>query len=177
MNWLIFDAETTGLLKHPAAKDEVQPRIIEWAGVLVNGEGEVLDDLSLLINPGQKLEEVITKITGLTDKDLADEPPFEVVAPAIRHIFSRADGMIAHNLPFDYWVLEGELRRNGLAEGWPWPDERICTVQEFAEEWGRRPRLVELYENLIGKPLDQTHRALDDVMALVEVVRAGGVIR
>jgi hypothetical protein len=29
---------------------------------------------------------------------------------------------------------------------------------------------LELYEAVIGKPLAQTHRALDDVAALVEII-------
>jgi hypothetical protein len=32
--------------------------------------------------------------------------------------------------------------------------------------------MTELYEKALGHPLAQTHRALDDVHALVEIVRA-----
>jgi hypothetical protein len=35
---------------------------------------------------------------------------------------------------------------------------------------GKRPRLVELYERIIGRPLMQTHRALDDAMAVYEIL-------
>jgi hypothetical protein len=34
-----------------------------------------------------------------------------------------------------------------------------------------------LYEHYMGEKLDQKHRALDDVMALVAVARASGVLR
>jgi len=32
--------------------------------------------------------------------------------------------------------------------------------------------MLELYEAVLGKPLAQTHRALDDVKALVEIIQA-----
>lgn len=172
---LVFDTETTGLPKHPNAKDGVQPRIIEFAAALVDERGEVLDTVDRLINPGMPLEAIITKITGLTDEILADEHPFPVVLPDIAAFFRRADRMIAHNLPFDSTLLEMELARHGIEE-FPWPRDALCTVQEHAEEWGRRPKLKELYEHYMGKPLDQKHRALDDVLALVDVCRESGVL-
>ena len=172
---LIFDTETTGLPKHPNAKDTVQPRIIEWGGVLADQDGHILDQLDILINPGQKLEAIITKITGLTDEDLAGEPGFKTRAPDIRALFAQADVLVAHNLPFDHGLMGMELKRAGIVD-WPWPRRMICTVQEHAEEWGYRPKLLELYEHYMGKPLSQKHRALDDVLALVEVCNASGVL-
>jgi DNA polymerase III epsilon subunit-like protein len=174
---LVFDCETTGLPKHPDAPDERQPRIIEWAGALVDVKTDrVVEEYEVLINPGQKLEAIITKITDLTDADLADKPKFPEVADEIRALFAQATGMVAHNLPFDAGLLTMELARAKITE-WPWPEHRLCTVQETAEEWGRRARLKELYEHITGHPLAQKHRALDDVHALVEVAAALGVWR
>jgi len=176
MKTAVFDTETTGIPKHPNAKDGVQPRVIEFAGVIVNKRGTVLEELSLLINPEQPLEEIITKITGLTDEDLAQEPTFVEVAPQIRAFFDKADAVLAHNLPFDSNMLNLEATRNNL-EPWPWLTKlMICTVQEHAEEWGRRPKLTELYEHYAGKPLAQTHRAMDDTKALAFVAKAAGVL-
>jgi hypothetical protein len=36
---------------------------------------------------------------------------------------------------------------------------------------GKRPRLINLYEYVMGRPLAQTHRALDDAMAVFEVLQ------
>ena len=170
---LIFDTETTGIPRHPRAKE--QPRIIEWGGALVDSDGAVLRELDLLIDPEEPLEAIITKITGLTDEALAGQPKFAEVIPQLREMFSAADAVVAHNLPFDSTLMELELARAGIAE-WPWPARQICTVQEHAEEWGRRPKLLELYEHYVGEKLEQKHRALDDVMALAAVARASGVL-
>jgi DNA polymerase III epsilon subunit-like protein len=173
---LIFDTETTGLVKHPLAKDSIQPQIIEWAGILVDENAEVIQELELLINPGCPLPQEITKITGLTDEDLADKPSFKEVARLIQNMFEMADALLAHNLPFDSNMMKLELRRLGLLESWPWPRLNICTVQEHAEEWGYRPKLKELYEWYTGQPLDQKHRALDDVRTLAIVAKQSGVL-
>ena len=174
MIYAVFDFETNGLTRHPDAPLERQPKAIEFGGALVDEEGEILDTLEVLIDPGVPLEPIITKITGLTDEDLKGQKTFPEVAPLLRAFFERADVMVAHNLPFDKSVLTYELRRHGLEQGWPWPAGQMCTVEEHVAEWGRRPKLLELFEHYVGAPLAQTHRALDDVRALVTVcVEAG----
>lgn len=173
---LVFDVETTGLVKHPRAKDSVQPRIIEWGGVLYDSAAkEVVREHHVVINPKQPLEPIITKITGLTDEDLADQPEFHEVLGPLREMFAAADALVAHNLPFDHNLMELELARCGERE-WPWPRHNVCTVQEHAEEWGRRPKLLELYQHYTGEPLAQTHRALDDCHALLKVCELSGVL-
>jgi len=172
---LIFDTETTGIPKHPNAQVDVQPRIIEFGGILVNEEGEIVEEINLIINPEQPIEEVITKITGLTDDDLASEPNFKELAPKMIAIFERADVMIAHNLPFDKTMFELDIDRNKI-ENWPWPEIEICTVQEHADEWGRRPKLTELYEHYTGEKLAQTHRAIEDAKALLIVCEHADLI-
>lgn len=114
----------------------------------------------------------ITKITGLTDEDLKDKPSFIEVVREIAAVMLGADRVIAHNAPFDHGMLVNELARIGLQYKFPYPQEWVCTVQ-LAQEliYGRRARMIELYKDTMGKELDQTHRALDDVHALVEIVR------
>jgi DNA polymerase III epsilon subunit-like protein len=174
---LIFDTETTGLPLHPTAKAELQPRIIEWGGMLVNEEGVELLALNFLIDPEIPIPAVITKITGITAEDLVGAQKFSEVAGLIHAMFENADQIIAHNLPFDSSLMRFELARCGLLERWPWPKIKLCTVQEHAEMWGRRPKLTELYEFYMGEPLAQTHRAIDDVRALRDVCIKSGVLK
>lgn len=171
----VFDTETTGIPKHPMASDSVQPRCIEFAGVLADLSGEIHDELELLFDPGQKLEPIITKITGLTDKDLMGKPQFREAIPVLRSFFERAGAVIAHNLPFDTTIVDLEMTR-AKEEPMAWPRIQICTVQENAEQWGRRPKLTEMYELLFKKPLEQKHRALDDVEQLLAVCEESGVL-
>lgn len=167
---ILFDFETTGLTLHPEADLYKQPHAIEFGAVLMSLEdGSIVEEASILINPGIPISEEITKITGLTDADLVDAPKFIEVLPQIRRLFAEAHCAVAHNLPFDRNILMGELRRANVTD-FPWPQKAVCTVGLYKELWGRNPKLLELYESVMGKPLAQTHRALDDVKAMAEIV-------
>lgn len=167
---IVFDTETTGLTLHPDAPVSKQPRMIEFGAALIDRMGQVVETASIMVNPGEPLTPEITKITGITDADLVDAPSFKEALPQMRRIFEQATTVMAHNLPFDKAILKGELSRIDCYD-FPWPKIEFCTVGLYKAAWGRNPRLIELYESVMGKPLAQTHRALDDVMALVDIIQ------
>ncbi len=168
--FLVFDTETTGLPLHPNAPLVKQPKIIEFGAILLLN-GEVTEEISFLIDPQESLSEEICKITGITDDDLRGRPPFSERVEQLVELFARCGGCAAHNLPFDKTMMMNELRRCGKAENFPWPVREMCTVGVYKEQWGRNPKLIELYADIMGKPLAQTHRALGDVKALVEIIQ------
>jgi len=170
MKAIIFDTETTDLTLPSLAPLDKQPRIIEVGAIVVDETG-IIAELSQLINPGMDIAEKITKITGITNADLVDQPTFAEVLPQLRDFFTGSDLLICHNAPFDSALLRYELERLAC-EDFPWPSETICTVQEYLPLFGHRPKLTELYETVLLRPLAQTHRALDDVKALYEVLVA-----
>jgi len=185
---IVFDTETTGLPKHPKVHVDQQPRIIEFGCAVLDSSGKRLREFNTLVNPKMQIGPEITKITGITNEQLATAPTFGEVWPEIAPHFEGVKYAIAHNLPFDRSMLAFEFMRFALARGElltvdeaidsfdHWPEEgEICSAGMFQSHWGRRPRLVELYEWSLGKPLAQTHRALDDVNALCEVLTHEGV--
>lgn len=170
MHILIFDTETTGLLKPSAVPLDLQPQIIEFASILVDSvTGDIERTCSTLINPGKPLPPVITKITGLRDDDLRDQPSFADVRDAIAGEFALAQVAIAHNMPFDQGMLLTELRRLEDTT-FPWPKTLICTVQEYLHVHGWRMNLKVFHQHIMGEELVQTHRALDDVLALHKIL-------
>lgn len=171
----IYDTETTGLTLHPDAPLDKQPRIIEFGALMLSmTSGEVIDSISLLINPGCKLPPEIPGITGIKDEDLIGQPSFEKAWPKIRAFLDRSDIMLAHNEPFDHQLVEMELKRAAI-KGFKWPPT-FCSVGLYRDQWGFDPKLTQLYERVMGKSLDQKHRALSDVQALAEVVQKDGLI-
>lgn len=169
---LVYDTETTGLLKPEVSDINQQPKIIEFAVAEIDEGYEIVAEHSWLIYPGEEITPEITKITGLTNDDLVGKPTFIEVLPEIEEAFMGVHRLMAHNLPFDMGMLTNELRRLGRQYAFPYPPNQVCTVQLANEMiYGRRAKLTELYEKTMGKPLAQTHRALDDVRALVEVIR------
>lgn len=168
---LVWDTETTGLLMHPSVELHKQPKIIEFGAARLScKDGSLLGTTSIMINPSVPLEAIIVKITGITDDQLVGAKTFAEALPEIRAVFAQCQLMFAHNIPFDRGMLANELKRVNVTD-FPWPEKALCTVGLFKEVWGRNPKMTELYEHVMGKPLAQTHRALDDVMALVEIVQ------
>ena len=169
---LFYDTETTGLTLHPNVDVSKQPKLIEFGGVLFDAAfNSIEEEFSILVNPGEPITEEITKITGITNDDLKDQPTFIELLPTFRRIFSSCTTVVAHNLPFDKAIIWGELKRHGVTD-FTWPPNELCTVGLFRDQWGRDPRLIEVYEKFMGKPYEQTHRALDDVRALMEIFKA-----
>jgi ATP-dependent DNA helicase DinG len=164
----VLDWETTGLTLHDRASLDKQPYAIEF-GMAHIERGKITTTYETLIKPPIAIPEVITKITGLTDEDLADAPSFVEAWPIIKLAID-VDILIAHNLPFDLSILKFEIARNNIQV--ELPKENVCTVQLYHDQFGRRMKLVELYEVKLGKQLAQTHRAMDDVQALCEIVIA-----
>lgn len=166
---IVFDTETTGLTLHQHAALAKQPRIIEFGAIILQA-GEVVEELSLLMNPEEPLTQEITEITGLKDADLVGQPLFKDHLAALRAAFDSCGHVMAHNLPFDKSLMMHELQRAAITD-FPWPAKETCTVGLYREQWGRNPKLLELYADVMGRPLAQTHRALDDVKALVEIIQ------
>jgi DNA polymerase III epsilon subunit family exonuclease len=172
----IIDTETTGLTLPSAADIAKQPRIIELAVARVDADThKVVSTHEWLIWPEQDVSAEITKITGITNDMLKGKPQFRQVLGEIEEAFGGADLLIAHNAPFDVSCLQYELDRCART-CFPWPKETICTVQEYYHIEGRRLKLTELYLKKVGRELHQSHRALDDVLALVEILIADGVL-
>lgn len=168
---VVFDTETTGLPLHPDAPLEKQPKIIELGAALLDSEGNVVETFQQLLHPDEEITAEITKITGITNEQLSDQPKFAEALPQLREFFGRAFAVFAHNLPFDKKLLMYDLKRVSC-EDFPWPETEYCTIGLHRSIWGRNMKMTELYEHALNKPLPQTHRALDDVMALVEIVVA-----
>lgn len=175
MTVAVVDTETTGLTLHPDAPRALQPRITEFAGVVLSvdlsSEEEPLrlrEDV-WLCDPGVPLTAEITKITGLTTEDVRGQPPFSARVERLTEFMAGVDVMVAHNLPFDGYMLTHELQLCGALTAWRWPPVMIDTAAMYAAVLGYRPRLINLYELVCGRPYAQTHRALDDVNALAEI--------
>ncbi len=170
----VFDTETTGLTVHPLARLDQQPRIIEFAGIITDGV-EILAELEFICNPGIAIEAIITEITGLTNKDLDDKPPFSNFVDDVGKFFAAADVAVAHNLSFDKALLEYDMIRAGLPfDKLGFPAIHCCTVEQTMPMYGRRMRLNELYELHVGEYV-QKHRAMDDIKLLHAVCQKTGV--
>lgn len=178
MLFAVYDTETTGLPAHKDASLGIQPRIIEFAGIVTDGE-QIINEFEIILDPKQVIEEIITKITGLTNEDLKGRPTFDYAYQQIGQFFQpvkeTGGASIAHNANFDRELLTYDcIRATVTLDDIHFPELAICTVEESFHQFGRRMKLEELYNLLVGEYV-QSHRALPDVYALHEVAKKLGV--
>lgn len=174
MNYLVFDTETTDLIKNMLMPLDRQPHIIEFFGLTLNNELEEKDSFHSLFNNGKKLGMDTVRITGITDEILKDAPKFKDKAVDLKHYIESHDYAIAHNATFDRDVVDVEMKRIGMEIEWP---KLICTVEATEYIKGHRLRLADLHEVLFGEKFEGAHRAENDVRALArcakELIKTG----
>ena len=153
-NFTIVDVETTG-------GSPFFSRVIE-IGLLRVEHGEVVKEYKTLLNPEQEIPEFITKMTGISDADVADAPVFEDIADDLLDTFENSI-FVAHNAGFDYGFIKEEFRRIG----YEFNLDKLCTVRlsralfpEF-----KRHNLTELIERYQFE-CENRHRAFDDAKVL-----------
>lgn len=155
----VIDLETTG--GSPAAC-----RITEVGAVKVRG-GELLGELSTLVNPGVAIPPAISALTGITEALVAAAPPIEAVLPALIEFCGDAV-IVAHNASFDVGFLQANLQRLGYA---PLANAVVCTVRlarRLVRDDVPNLRLATLSYALRAR-VQPEHRALADARATTDV--------
>jgi DNA polymerase III epsilon subunit family exonuclease len=156
-----FDTETTGLNPH------LEDRIVEFAAVVfeLDDRGDIVHEghHSWLVNPGIPIPKASTQITGISDADVVNAPPFQEIAPMVRELFVDAVS-VAHNYPFDLAFLKKELKLSSLE--WVEPLAAVDTV-DVSMRWFRDARSHKLEDlcKRLGIVLEGAHRATNDALA------------
>ena len=168
---VLFDTETTGLLY---SRDE----IIEFAAVVVdrvNGIPKVVQEYDELIalSPGSFVPAKIEQLTGISTQDLREKGlPKARVARDIAEMIRGNTLLLAYNAHFDLSFLFYFLLRHGdptILKGKDKLD--LFTVYRDRKPYPHKLcNAIESY-GLSGKVVN-SHRAVDDVLATVEVMKA-----
>ena len=98
LTYVVFDTETTGF--NPGLHDQM----IEIGAVKMY-KGEVVERFDELINPGRKLDAVITNLTGITDSKLETADTEENVTRRFKEWIGDLP-LVAHNATFDKNMLD-----------------------------------------------------------------------
>lgn len=167
----LFDTETTGL---SYSKDQ----IIEFAAVVLERRDGVVSvtreyDELIALNPGSSIPPQIQSLTGITDEDVRRRGvPKAQVCRDIAQMLAGNTLLLAYNAQFDLSFLYYLLLRHG--------DPKILRGRDKLD-------LLTVYKDRRGYPhklcnaiaaysLDDkvvnSHRAVDDVLATVEVMKA-----
>ena len=60
----------------------------------------MVDEFSTLVNPGRKIDPFVVRLTGITDRMVADAPPVSEVMPRFEE-FVEGSVVVGHNVQFD----------------------------------------------------------------------------
>lgn len=100
LSYAVIDVEGNG---------QKPPDLVELAVVPIAG-GKIGDPASWLVRPERSIKYFATRVHGLTNDDVADQPPFAAVADEIR-AYLAVPALIAHNAHVDIGVLTRHLPR------------------------------------------------------------------
>lgn len=165
---VFFDTETTGL-------DADSNQIIELAAIRVEADAGGIPspvaqmDTFIRLPDGKKLPDKIVELTGITDELLQEQGVTpEAAACQMASLMSGSVLMVAHNAQFDAGFLRNLLR--GLKfERVDWLDS--LTVYKDRRAYPHKLCYAISAYHLEDK-VQNSHRAIDDVLALYEVVLA-----
>ena len=174
MIYLFHDTETTGLKKKFSAPLSEQPSIVELAIILTDEGLNEIDTFDEMFDPKRPIEEGASKASGILDKDVEGKDSFADHYPRIREMFARADEFWAHNCDFDKDMMMFELARINKVLDFPEEFEQWrCSLAEAQSVFphAESHKLELLHKEVCNPTTKQTHRALDDVRLMIDVVR------
>lgn len=155
-NYICIDLETTGL-------NPKHDKIIEIGAVKVR-DGKVAEVFETFVNPGRRLEERITELTGITDEQLKDAPDITEVLPALLD-FAGEDVLLGHSVLFDYSFI----KKAAVNQKCTFERQGIDTLKIARRYLTELPsRSLDMLCNHYGIA-HQAHRALADAKATCEL--------
>jgi len=158
--YVVFDVETTG---SSAGKGG----ITEIGAVKLVG-GQVVDEFCTLVNPGRKIERFVVRLTGITDRMVADAPAPAEVMPLFEE-FAEGSVLVGHNVHFDNAFVAAAREAAGLP---PLPNRVVLDTLKLARVLVpglKRYRLSSLVAHF-GVRAAPNHRALADAAATAGVL-------
>lgn len=157
--FVVVDIETTG--NAPDKGD----RIIQISAVLIENQ-TIVDQFTSFVNPEIPIPIFIEELTGIHSGMVKDAPLFAEIAP---HLFKMLENAIfvAHNVKFDYYFLQKELKNAGFDHFQP---AKMDTVELawFVLPTAESYKLVDLTE-AFQFTHERPHQADSDALATAQL--------
>lgn len=165
---LAHDYETTGVDPKTCGVVQSALMVVEFD---VQGNWRELAHEMAYHHPGCPIPAGAAAVHGIRDSDVANFPLFEVSLPeTFEEVFSTyAPTMVVgyNSMSFDDVIA----RRVGLPQGLLQLDLMAACNRLLSHGRLTRARLVDAYEQMVGKPPENAHDALADVRMTLELIR------
>lgn len=167
----VFDLETTGV-------DVETARIVTAHVGTINAEGQLVQRLDWLVDPGIDIPEQATAIHGVTterarEQGTAAGQAVAEIVQALAAILERGVPVVAYNAAYDLTVLNREALRHGvtgLANPSPIVDPLV--IDKAVDKYRRGKRTLTVTAEFYGVPLLDAHDASADAVAAGRVAQA-----
>ena len=156
--YVSIDLETTGL-------NPKRDRIIEIGAIRVE-QGEITGEFSTFVNPGRKLEERITELTGIREEDLAEAPELDEVFPKLLEFMGELP-LLGHRILFDYSFL----KKAAVDRKMTFERSAVDTLQIARKYLPQLPHRNLEYLCRYYEIPHHAHRALEDAKATDQLFR------
>ena len=158
MQFVALDVETTGTLSYT-------DHIVELAAICFSN-GKVTNKFSTLINPGVSMPEEASRVNGITDEMLKNQP---VISDVLKNFsdFCGNSPLVAHNAIFDFQFLSQALEKNYcIAPQGPLLDTYALSKKVFP---GLSNYKLSTLVEYLKIPVSHFHRAEQDAWACGQV--------
>lgn len=156
-----IDLETTGV-------NIASDRVIEISILKILPDGrEIIKTRK--VNPTIPIPPESSKIHGITDEDVKNEPTFAQIAKSLEQFIDDADLAGYNSNKFDIPLLVEEFLRAGV--DFNLKNRRMVDVQHIFHQMEQRT-LSAAYKFYCGKNLENAHSAEADIKATYEVLKA-----
>ncbi|MBR1621986.1 MAG: 3'-5' exonuclease, partial [Prevotella sp.] len=122
-------------------------------------------------NPERAISEDITKLTGISNEDVAEAPTFKALAPSLYEDFKGCDFAGFNSNHFDIPMLAEEFYRAGI--DFDFQKSRLIDIQTIYHKMERR-NLAAAYKFYCGRKMEddfEAHRADNDTEATYRVMQ------
>ncbi|MGB3922771.1 MAG: 3'-5' exonuclease [Bacteroidales bacterium] len=158
---VVLDLETTGV-------NIASDRIVEFSALKVS-PGGAEEWLSMRLNPGIPISPEATRVHGITDADVANEPHFRDVARRIAAFLEGCDLAGFNSMKFDIPILCEEFLRVNV--DFNPARHRYVDVQVIFHKKEQRT-LSAAYKFYCDKELENAHSSKADAAATYEILKA-----
>ncbi len=156
-----LDLETTGL-------SVVSDRIVELAIIRISPQGDVLEAVRRF-NPGIPIAPDASAVHGISDEDVAEEPPFASRAKSLSELLEGCDLGGFNIRRFDVPLLVAEFKRAGLP--FEVQGRRLIDAQVIFHREERRD-LSAAAQFYLSRDHEEAHTALGDIRTTAAVFSA-----